>query len=235
MTEKGTSSYLTKELLASTVLQMNAKAQWEVAGHSGQSQGFAQNTGAVRHPSSHRSGVHHLPHLSTRTCSCPLPLMCTDRQAGRQANWVSHSSTSFRGVTKQLWEQETAVGTEMWTLTEGSAILWLSWPKAAAKGLFCHWKVIVKQSFGFHSSALPLLRNLSQCSRRTPGRAEHSLMSFLFPWGRGHFLKGTIAQLGQGRHMVFELCLASDDSVQAFSSFGFLCHHSYWAKSSKFL
>lgn len=157
------------------------------------------------------------------------------RQTDRQANWVSHSSTSFRGVTKQLWEQETAVGTEMWTLTEGSAILWLSWPKAAAKGLFCHWRVIVKQSFGFHSSALPLLRNLSQCSRRTPGRAEHSLMSFLFPWGRGHFLKGTIAQLGQGRHMVFELCLASDDSVQAFSSFGFMCHHYCWAKSSKFL
>lgn len=36
MTEKGTPSYLTKELLVSAVLQVNAKAQWEVAGHSGQ-------------------------------------------------------------------------------------------------------------------------------------------------------------------------------------------------------
>lgn len=191
---------------------MNTKAQWEVASYSGQSQGFAQNTDAARHPSSHCSEVHHLLHLSTRTCSCPLPPY-VHRQTDRQANWVSHSSTSFRGVTKQLWEQETAVGTEMWTLTEGSAILWLSWPKAAAKGLFCHWRVIAKQSFGFHSSALPLLGNLSQCSWRTPGRAEHSLMSFLSLWGRGHFLKGTIAQLWQGRHMVFELCLASDESV----------------------
>lgn len=106
MTEKGTPSYLTKELLASTVLQVNAKAQWEVAGHSGQSQGFAQNTGAARHPSSHRSRVHHLPHLSTRTCSCPLPLMCTDRQTGRQtgsatAPQASEGSQSSSGSRRQ--------------------------------------------------------------------------------------------------------------------------------------
>lgn len=35
-----------KELLASAVLQMKAKAQWEVAGYSGQSQGLAQSTDA---------------------------------------------------------------------------------------------------------------------------------------------------------------------------------------------
>lgn len=68
--------------------------------------------------------------LEASACSCPLSPVCaqTDRHG------VSHSSTSFREATKQLWEQETAAGTEMWILTEGSAILWLSWPKAAAKG-----------------------------------------------------------------------------------------------------
>lgn len=43
-----------------------------------QSQGLAQNSGAVRHHSSHCCSVHHLC-LSTGACSCPLPLMSTDR------------------------------------------------------------------------------------------------------------------------------------------------------------
>lgn len=34
VTEKGTRSYLMKDLLASAVLQMKAEAQWEVTGYS---------------------------------------------------------------------------------------------------------------------------------------------------------------------------------------------------------
>lgn len=149
-------------------------------------------------------------------------------QTDRHTQRVGHSPACFRGGRKQLWEQESAVGAEMWSLTQGSAILWGS----------CTIRAKVKQRFRCHSSTLPLLaysEDLPRCRWRAPGGAEHSPMRFLFPYGKACFLKGNMAQLWQARHAVFELFPGIDDSVQAFMHFGFTCHQPCWAESFKLL
>lgn len=88
---------------------MKAEAQWEVTGDSGQSQGFAENTGAVMHCSLHSFRVHHL-HLGTWACSCPLPLMCTDRQTDTQGQSQLHKLQSGHkaalGAGDSSWDRD---------------------------------------------------------------------------------------------------------------------------------
>lgn len=143
MTEKGTLSYLMKELLASAVLQMKAKAQWEVAGYSGQSQGLAQSTDA--------GGIS----LLLPSLSC----VRTDRQTRGQSQLhkLQRGHKAAVGAGDSSWDGDVDPHRR---LSHPLVVL----AQSSSQGLFCHWRVIVKQRFGFCSSALPLLGNLSQCS-----------------------------------------------------------------------
>lgn len=119
--------------------------------------------------------------LEASACSCPLSPVCAQRQTRGQSQLhkLQRGHKAAVGAGDSSWDGDVDPHRR---LSHPLVVL----AQSSSQGLFCHWRVIVKQRFGFCSSALPLLGNLSQCSWITPGGAECSL---LFPWGRAHFLK----------------------------------------------
>lgn len=124
-------------------------------------------------------------------------------QTDRHTQRVGHSPACFGGGRKQLWEQESAVGAEKWSLTQGSAILWVHWPTAAAQGLLRHQsKGEAKVSVPFLHPSSPRLQRGSttvQVKSTWGSRAQSYALSFPLRQGLLFKRKHGSAMAGKAR------------------------------------
>lgn len=169
-------------------------------------------------------------HKSLLLPSLPYVHRQTDRQAGTLAQSQLHK---LQRGHKAALEQETAAGTEKWTLTEGSAMLWLSWPRAAAKGLFCHWRVTVKFWVPFLCPSSPQESVTEQLNNTWWSRVQPHVLPF--PSRQSSLFKRNYGSAMTGKaHGVWAIP-SQWWFCSSFQQVGIYVPPFLWAKSSKFL